>query len=98
VEESPLGGTRKRGRYKAEVIPLPDGSFRVLHPQVERAADRYDLSQDENVARFTKLLRKHRVEELLEAAGAVSGASVSIGGVDFNFSPDYVPGGDADDA
>jgi GTP-binding protein len=98
VEEDPLQGTRRRGRYRAEVIPLPDGSFRVLHPQVERAAERYDLSQEENVARFTKLLRKHRVEDLLEAAGAARGASVSIGGVDFSFSPDSLPSGDTDRA
>jgi GTP-binding protein len=91
VEDSPRQGARRRERYKAEIVPLPDGSFRVLHPQVERAAERYDLSQEENVARFTKLLRKHRVEELLMAAGAKTGASVSIGAIDFNFSPDYVP-------
>jgi GTP-binding protein len=77
-----------RSRQKMQIVSLPGGSFRVLHPQLERAAERYDLSQPENVARFTKLLRKHRVEELLAAAGAAAGASVSIGRTDFDFNPD----------
>jgi GTP-binding protein len=91
VEEIPRQGMKRRERYKVEIVPLPDGSFRVLHPQVERAAERYDLSQEENVVRFTRLLRKHRVEELLAAAGAVMGDSVSIGEMEFNFNPDYEP-------
>ena len=87
IDDLPHG----KAKRQIQIIPLPDGSFRVLHPKLEQAAERYDLSQDENVARFTKLLRKHRVEELLEAAGAAAGASVSIGGVDFDFYPDYLP-------
>ncbi|MDL2263398.1 GTPase ObgE [Synergistaceae bacterium OttesenSCG-928-I11] len=75
-------------RQQIQIVSLPDGSFRILHPQMERAAERYDLSQPENVARFTKLLRKHRVEELLAAAGAQAGAQVSIGHMDFDFYPD----------
>lgn len=77
-----------RNKGKIQIISLPDGSFRVLHPQVEKAAERYDLSQPENVARFTRLLRKYRVEELLIAAGADSGSSVSIGRMEFDFYPD----------
>jgi GTP-binding protein len=87
VEDSPLQGAR-RTRQKVEIVSLPGGAFRVLHPQVERAAERYDLSQPENAARFTRLLRKHRVEELLSAAGAKAGASVSIGEMGFDFHPD----------
>jgi GTP-binding protein len=84
IDDMPQG----RPRRSIQIIPLPDGSFRVLHPKLEHAAERYDLSQSENVARFTKLLRKHRVEELLIAAGATKGASVTIGRADFDFSPD----------
>ncbi|MDR3076699.1 MAG: GTPase ObgE [Synergistaceae bacterium] len=84
IDDLPQG----RAKRQIQVVALPDGSFRVLHPKLENAAERYDLSQDENVARFTKLLRKHRVEELLMAAGATAGASVSIGRVDFDFHPD----------
>lgn len=77
-----------RNRQKIQIVSLPNGSFRILHPQMENAAERYDLSQPENVARFTKLLRKHKVEELLLAAGAQPGASISIGHMDFDFIPD----------
>ena len=62
-----------------------------MHRQLEKAAERYDFSQEENVARFTRLLRKYKVEELLEAAGAVPGDTVSIGYKDFDFYPDYYP-------
>jgi GTP-binding protein len=97
VEGKPLTGVHARDRRKVEVLSLPNGGFRVLHPRLERAAERYDLSQEENVARFTRLLRKHRVEELLLTAGAAAGSSVSIGGVDFDFRPDYDPGFESDD-
>ena len=63
----------------------------MLHYRLEKAVERYDFSQEENVARFTKLLRRYKVEELLEAAGAQPGDLVSIGYKDFNFYPDYYP-------
>lgn len=78
----------RRKKQQVTIISLPDGSFRVLHPQMEKAAERYDLSQDESVARFMKLIRKYRVEELLEAAGALHGDLVCIGRTEFTFSPD----------
>jgi GTP-binding protein len=80
----------ERGRIKQQIqiIPTSDGGFRVICPQLERAAERYDLSQSENSARFTRLLRKYRVEELLAAAGASAGSSVSIGRSNFDFYPD----------
>jgi GTP-binding protein len=80
----------KQGRLKdkVQIISLPDGSFRVLHARLEKAAERYDMSQSENVARFSSLLRKYRVEELLAEAGAVSGSSVSVGRAGFDFYPD----------
>ena len=87
LDESVLE-TGRRPRLKVQIVSLPDGSFRVLHPQMEKAADRYDLSQEENVARFTKLLRKYRVEELLAAAGAAAGSTVAIGHMEFDFHPD----------
>lgn len=80
-----------RKKSKIQIISLHGGGYRVLHRQLEKAVERYDLSQDENVARFILLLRKYKVEELLQAAGAVSGDMVSIGYKDFNFYPDYYP-------
>jgi GTP-binding protein len=81
---------RRSGRRAdiVQVVALPGGNFRVLNERLERAAERYDLSQPENAARFSRLLRKHRVEELLSAAGAAEGASVSIGAACFDFHPD----------
>lgn len=87
-DDAPVVAPTRRKRSQIQIVPQPDGSFRVLHSQLENAADRYDLSQEENVARFTKLLRKYRVEDLLEAAGADHGALVSIGHMEFNFYPD----------
>jgi GTP-binding protein len=80
----------KQGRQKdkVQIISLPNGGFRVLHDRLEKAAERYDMSQSENVARFSSLLRKYRVEELLAEAGAVSGSSVSVGRTEFDFYPD----------
>jgi GTP-binding protein len=80
----------KQGRQKdkIQIISLPDGSFRVLHDRLEKAAERYDMSQSENVARFSSLIRKYRVEELLAEAGAISGSSVSVGRTEFDFYPD----------
>ncbi|MDO5115966.1 MAG: GTPase ObgE [Synergistaceae bacterium] len=85
-EKTPL---RKRNRI--QIISLHGGGYQLLHYQLEKAAERYDFSQDENVARFTKLLRRYKVEELLEAAGAQPGDSVTIGYKEFNFYPDYYP-------
>jgi GTP-binding protein len=75
-------------KRQIQIVPTPDGSFRVICPQLEKASERYDLSQDENMARFTRLLRKYRVEELLMAAGAPAGSPVSIGHSSFDFYPD----------
>lgn len=81
-DEQPLNPRRK---LKIQIVSLPGGGFRVLQPQVEKAAERYDLSQPEGQARFTRLLRKHRVEELLIEAGIQPGATVSIGRMEFDF-------------
>jgi GTP-binding protein len=85
---------------KIQIISLHGGGYRIMHKQLEKAVERYDLNQDENVARFTMLMRKYKIDELLTAAGAKSGDVVSIGYKDFNFYPDYYPDvpDDRDDA
>lgn len=80
-----------RLRNKIQIISLHGGGYRVLHHRLEKAVERYDFSQDENMARFTMLLRKYKVEQLLEAAGAKEGDAVTIGYKEFNFYPDYYP-------
>ena len=91
LEERVPEKTPLRKRNKIQIITLHGGGYRVMHRQLETAAERYDFSQEENVARFTRLLRKYKVEQLLEAAGACPGDSVSIGYKDFDFYPDYYP-------
>ena len=73
------------------MISLHRGGFRIIHNRLEKAVERYDLSQDENSARFTMMMRKYKVEDLLEAAGAVEGDQITIGPKDFIFYPDYYP-------
>lgn len=80
-----------RRRNKIQIISVHTGGYRVLHPRLEKAVERYDLSQEENVARFNMLLRKYKVESLLEAAGAEEGDLISIGKKEFIFYPDYYP-------
>ncbi len=90
--EEPEEKTPMRSRRdKIQIISLHGGGYRVMHRRLEKAVERYDLSQDENVARFTRLLRKFKVEQLLEAAGAKEGDSVTIGYKEFDFYPDYYP-------
>jgi GTP-binding protein len=97
--------TPVRSRNKIQIVSLHGGGYRVLHHRLEKAVERYDLSQDENAARFTMLMRKYKVEDLLEAAGAKEGDQITIGPKDFIFYPDYYPsdfegteGPDEDDA
>lgn len=90
-EEETDVNTKIRRRNKIQIISVHAGGYRVLHPRLEKAVERYDLSQEENVARFNMLLRKYKVESLLEAAGAEEGDHISIGGREFTFYPDYYP-------
>jgi GTP-binding protein len=83
-----------RSANKIEIIALHGGGWRVLHRGLEKAAERFEMSQEENAARFTQLLRKYKVEDLLEAAGAQRGDTVAIGYNEFNFYPDYYPSDD----
>ena len=80
--------SQRRHKLKVQVITQNDGTFRVLHSQLEDAAIRFDFSQEENIARFRRMLIKYRVEELLAAAGALSGDSIFIGKTEFDFLPD----------
>ncbi|MCF0247437.1 MAG: GTPase ObgE [Synergistes sp.] len=91
LEERPPKEIPLRKREKIQIVKLHGGGYRVMNSQLEKAVERFDFSQEENVARFTRLLRRRKVEELLEAAGAVQGDLVCIGYKEFNFYPDYYP-------
>ena len=73
---------------KPRIIKEDEGVFRVVHPRIEKAVERYDFSQEEAPIRLQRLMRQFRVEELLEEAGAVAGDTVYIGGVSFSFEPE----------
>ena len=51
---------------------------------------RYDFEQDDALIYFARLLKKFRIEELLEQAGGKSGDRVVIGDMEFVFEPDRV--------
>ena len=86
-----------RKRTKIQVIALHGGGYQILHSQLEDAAVKYDFTQEENVARFTRLLRKYKVEELLERAGAVAGDTIRIAHKEFVFYPDFYPNSEFED-
>lgn len=90
-DEEPDATLPVRRRNKIQIISVHTGGYRVLHPRLEKAVERYDLSQEENVSRFNMLLRKYKVERLLEAAGAEEGDMITIGSREFIFYPDYYP-------
>lgn len=78
-------------RAPASIVPLQDGSgFRVVHADFERMLKRYDFEQDDALIYFARLLKKFRIEELLEQAGGKSGDRVVIGDMEFVFEPDRV--------
>nr|MBO6294886.1 GTPase ObgE [Schwartzia sp. (in: firmicutes)] len=57
---------------RPRIIKEDEGVYRVLHPRIEKAVERYDFSQEEAPIRLQRLMRQYRVEELLEDAGAVA--------------------------
>lgn len=83
-----------RGANRVQIIAMHGGGYRVLHRGLEKAAERFDMSQDESRARFNQLLRKYKVEQLLMTAGAVKGDIIVIGYMEFAFYPDYYPSED----
>ncbi|ACZ19128.1 GTPase ObgE [Thermanaerovibrio acidaminovorans] len=80
-------------RHRVEVLRESDGVFRVIHPHLEDAVLRYNFDHDENLVRFSRLLRSYMVDEFLIKAGAQEGDTVLIGEMEFDFSPD-VPADD----
>ena len=73
---------------RPRIIKEDEGVYRVLHPRIEKAVERYDFSQEEAPIRLQRLMRQYRVEELLEDAGAVAGDTVNIGSMSFAFEPE----------
>ena len=82
---------RRGGRPESvEVRRLDDGSFRVEHENLERSVRRIDFDQEDAMVKFARVLKRLKVEEALEDAGAREGDKVLIGDLDFNFQPDKI--------
>jgi GTP-binding protein len=74
-----------------KIVKLVDGSgFRVEHANLEKAVARIDFDQDDALTKFARLLKRLKVEEALERAGAAEGDKVYIGEVEFDFQPDKI--------
>ncbi len=86
-----LSGTAEERLRRLEpprVEVLGEGLFLVRHGLLEDFVARNDLSLDENLARFKKILLKFQVEKVLSRFGARPGDTVRIGDVDFEFWPE----------
>lgn len=87
-EESPAD-RQGRKRDIVQIVRLrAKGGYRVIHPRLEEAVLRYNFDQDEAIRRFSMLLARYRVEDLLEEAGATEGDLVYVGEVEFTFRPE----------
>lgn len=88
VQELPRRGG---GRLEpVEIRRLNDGGFRVEHQNLERSVRRIDFDQEDAMVKFARLLKRLKVEEALEEAGAREGDKVMIGEVEFDFQPDKI--------
>lgn len=92
IELQPKQSRSRRGGTPdpVEIIRMSDGKFRVQHENLERAVGRINFEQDDAMLKFARLLRRMKVEEALEEAGAVEGDAVLIGEEEFDFQPDRV--------
>jgi GTP-binding protein len=76
-----------------QVIRLTEGNgriFRVEHVNLEKTIGRIDFDQEDALVKFARVLRRLKVEEALEKAGAAEGDKVYIGDVEFDFMPDRI--------
>jgi GTP-binding protein len=91
VAETPVPLRQRRKKEPASVIRLQDGAgFRVVHEGLEKILLRYDFEHEDAILKFARLVRRFRIEELLEENGAQKGDKVYIGDLEFDFEPDRV--------
>ena len=80
----------RRRREKASIVKLPEGGYRVVHNDLERILKRYDFEHDDALMKFARLVKRFKIEELLEEKGAQEGDKVYIGDLEFDFEPDRI--------
>ncbi|MDR2522894.1 MAG: GTPase ObgE [Synergistaceae bacterium] len=84
------GGPRSRGMESVRVIRLTGGGFRAEHANLEKTVRRIDFDQEDALMKLARVLKRLKVEEALEAAGALKGDKIYIGDVEFDFVPDKI--------
>jgi len=78
-----------RSLEKVKIIRLGDSTgFRVIHSNLEKAVRKIDFNHDDALPRFSRLLKRFKVEELLEEKGAVAGDNIYIGETVFEYMPE----------
>ena len=85
----------RRTPSPVRVVRLAGGNgrtFRVEHANLEKTILRIDFEQDDALMKFARVLKRLKVEEALEKAGAAEGDKVYIGEVEFDFQPDRIIG------
>jgi len=79
----------RRKHTPVEIIKEEDDSgFRVVHPYLEKVVSRIDFGHEDALPRFAKLLKRFKVEELLEEHGAKTGDTIYLGDKTFEFVPE----------
>jgi GTP-binding protein len=73
-----------------QIVRLTEGAFRVEHANLEKTVERIDFDQDDAMMKFARVLKRLKVEEALEKAGALKGDKVYIGEIEFDFLPDKI--------
>ncbi|MDR1874725.1 MAG: GTPase ObgE [Synergistaceae bacterium] len=93
AETEPVALPRFRGTtpLPVSIVHLTDGrGFRVEHANLEKVVGRLDFDQEDALMKFARVLKRLKVEEALEKAGAVAGDRVCIGEMEFDFQPDRI--------
>jgi len=89
--ETPEPVRQRRKKEPVSIVRLQDGSgFRVVHEALEKILQRYNFEHEDAILKFARLVRRFRIEELLEENGAQKGDKVYIGDLEFDFEPDKV--------
>lgn len=73
-----------------QIVRLTEGAFRVEHANLEKTVERIDFDQEDAMMKFARVLKRLKVEEALEKAGASKGDKVYIGEIEFDFLPDTI--------
>lgn len=87
VEEPEREVIIPRSEAEISVKKVGKGFYKVTGKAVERAVQMTDMENEEAVIMLQKKLKKHNVEEELEKAGAKSGDTIEIAGVEFEYIP-----------